>query len=159
MSIRDLARLSDVFYIGGTKCGALYGEAIVFRNSVAAKDFSSNMRMRGALLARGWTLGVQFEALFETGLYFELGRNAVNQAKRIKEAFEKAKIPLINDSPTNQLFVRLTENQAQTLRKFCVFRICERFEDGTVKARFCTSWATTPQMVDELMCAIRRLRP
>lgn len=147
-----ITKCCDVFYIGGTKCGALFGEAVVITNPSLKEDFRFILKQRGGMLAKGWLLGIQFETLFEDGLYFEICKHAVDQAMRIKKAFESKGVAFQVDSPTNQQFAMLT---ADVIRKFDEkYATCDD-EKPTGKAvrsvRFCTSWATDPAEVDELI--------
>lgn len=157
VTISDIARLCDVFYIGGTKCGALCAEAIVFRERKNALRFEARLRQRGALLARGWALATQFEALFNDDLYFELGKSANEYALCLRQAFEYAGIEVLSASRTNLQFVRLNPRQEQFLKTRCGFRVCKRFSDGTLKARFCTSWATTSVEIENLIADIEAM--
>ena len=116
VTLKDLARLCDVFYIGGTKAGALCGEAVVFRAGRKPPHFINAIKKRGALLAKGRLLGVQFDALFTDGLYFEIGRHAIDMAERLKGLLAAHGLPFFLDSPTNQQFVILTDRLAEALR-------------------------------------------
>lgn len=156
VKVEDLAEVSDLFYFGGTKCGAMFGEALVIGNRVLQESFRSYMKQNGALLAKGWLLGVQFHALFKDGLYFEIAKPAIQQAKRIKEAFLKKGFSLAVDSPTNQQFVILGEAEIEKISKNYVMEIGEKTENGRV-VRFCTSWATKDEEVDALVKEIERL--
>lgn len=158
LSLSDIASLCDVFYIGGTKCGALFGEAVVITNPALKSDFRCIMKQKGAMLAKGRLLGIQFEELFKDGLYFRACRNANVLAERIHEAFEAKGISFYIDSPTNQQFPILTRKQIEALSKRFVF--ADNFgkvgSDGYV-CRFCTSWATSDKAVDELLSAVSEL--
>lgn len=156
-TLADFAALTDAFSIGGTKCGALFGEAVVITNPAFKEEFRSSMKQNGALLAKGWLLGVQFKALMEDGLYFAIGREADRQALRIKDAFAAAGIPMLVDSPTNQQFVVLTQQQAEVLGRQFVFESEGTTDNGGHIARFCTSWSTTDAEVDSLVEAIAAL--
>lgn len=157
VTLPDLARLTDVFYLGGTKCGALFGEAVVITSDPLKRRFKTFMKQNGAVLAKGWLLGLQFLALLRDGLYFELGRKADRQAMELREAFKKAGIPLSVDSTTNQQFVVLTPEQAERLKQDFLFEHQGETEDGREIVRFCTSWATTDEQLEELTAAIQRL--
>ena len=150
VTLADLAQLSDVFYIGGTKVGALLGEAVVIPNLAIQRDFRYMVKRMGGMLAKGRLLGIQFEVLFEDGLYFQLGRQAVEQARRIRDAFQACGVELAFDSPTNQQFPVLTREQREALARKYSFNHWADLEDGRSVVRFCTSWATTPQAVEEL---------
>ena len=154
---KDLARLCDVFYFGGTKCGAMFGEAVVITNSDLQTGFRSYIKQNGAMLAKGWLLGLQFATLFEDGLYFEITKTAVDLALKIKNAFVKKGIPLFVDSPTNQQFVVLSEAQMQALSKKYVFEYEQKVDDTHHCVRFCTGWSTKPEEVDALIKDIEEL--
>lgn len=152
LTLADIASLCDVFYIGGTKVGALFGEAVVITNPMLKKDFRYFMKQHGAMLAKGRLLGIQFETLFTDGLYMEISRHAVTLAMRLREAFQKKGIRLYYDSYTNQQFPILTEQQLDFLRTKYSFSHWAALPDGTCAVRFCTSWATPEKDIDEL-CA------
>lgn len=157
VTLADFAELTDAFWIGGTKCGALFGEALVVSNPALDEGFRASIKQNGALLAKGWLLGVQFKALLEDGLYFALGRKADEQAMRVKEAFAAAGIPLLVDSPTNQQFAVLTEGEAAALEERFLFEPEGTTAQGGRIARFCTSWSTTDGEVDALVTAVAKL--
>ncbi len=157
LTLADYARLCDVFYIGGTKVGMLFGEAVVILNDALKKDFRNLMKQRGAMLAKGRLLGVQFETMFEDGLYLECGRNAVDAAEQIRRALLKKKLPLAFDSPTNQLFVVLTRAQQAALAPDFALGQWDTTGGDTDTLRICTSWATTQAQTDALIAAIRAL--
>ena len=155
--LKDIARLADVFYIGGTKQDALFGEAVVFARPELAGDFRYRIKQGGGMLAKGRLLGIQFETLMEDGLYFKLARQADRLADRLVAAFKTAGIPLLIEGGTNQVFPILNETQAQMLAQDFGFEYWTRTQDGRDAWRFCTSWATTEAQVDTLVGAIRRL--
>ncbi len=155
-TLPDLARLCDVFYIGGTKHGALFGEAVVIINDAIKRDFRYIIKQRGGLLAKGRLLGLQFDALFTGGLYYDIGRREVELAARLRGAFEAKGIRFKYPSPTNQLFPILSRTQMETLSEKYSFSVQERLPDGGAVARFCTSWATTTEIVDELTADIEK---
>ena len=157
VELSDLARLTDVFYIGGTKCGALFGAAVVITNESLKSHFRSYIKRAGGMLAKGWLLGVQFCALLEDGLYFDIARRAVDQAMRIRRAFAEAGIPSYIDSPTNQQFVVVSDEQARALSEGYVFEPEMQLGDGRQVVRFCTSWSTCDCDVDALVADIARL--
>ena len=158
LTLKDIASLCDVFYIGGTKNGALFGEAIVFsQNFAGLKDFRTLIKQQGGLLAKGKLLGIQFEALFEDGLYFENARHANKQAMKIKQAFTDSHIPFYIESFTNQQFPILTQEQHKTLSREFDYETWESLNDGKIVVRFCTSWATTDEAVEKLTQAIKNL--
>ena len=157
LTLKDFARLADVFYIGGTKQGALFGEAVVITNDALKEDFRYCIKQGGGMLAKGRLLGVQFAALFEDGLYLDASRRAVSQAARIRKAFEAKRIGFLVDSPTNQVFPILTEAQAEEMDKDFGFEVWKKLPDGRVGVRFCTSWATPDANVNLLVSAIYKL--
>ena len=153
VTLPDLARLADAFTIGGTKMGALCGEAVVFPSG-APSHFLTTVKQHGALLAKGRLLGVQFDALFTDGLYLEIGRHALEMAARMKAIFAQKGYPLHLASPTNQQFVVLTDAQAERLREHVAFSFWERLDGGRMVARFATSWSTTPEDLRLLEAAL-----
>lgn len=151
VSIADLAHMADVFYIGGTKCGAFFGEAVVIVNDDLKLNFRSYIKQAGGLLAKGWLLGVQFLELFTDDLYLKIGKTAVAQAQRIKNALESRGLKMSVNSPTNQQFVRLTKIQGDFLAKDFFFEKEEVFPNGDVMVRFCTGWSSMEEGVDALV--------
>ena len=147
VSLADLARLSDVFYIGGTKCGTLFGEAVVIPDGGSIRQFVTQMKQHGALLAKGRLLGVQFEALFEDGLYSTIGQPGVESTRRIREALIRAGYVVTMDSPTNLTFVALDQAGHERLSRKVRYGIWETLPDGRLLARFCTSWGTPEEDV------------
>ena len=144
ITLKDLAALADVFYIGGTKVGALCGEAVVFPSG-APEHFFTSIKRHGALLAKGRLLGLQFDTLFTDGLYFEISRNAIEMAMEVKRLFLEKGIPMYIDSPTNQQFPVLSASQIESLKGKVLFEIWEKLPGGRCVTRFATSWATTPE--------------
>ena len=152
----DLARLCDVFYIGGTKHGTLFGEAVVILNDALKKDFRYIIKQHGGMLSKGRLLGLQFDELFSDGSYHEVGRNEVRLAQKIADAFKKKGIELYYDSPTNQIFPVLSDEQIMKLSETYSFSVQGKTPGGTV-TRFCTSWATTDAVADKLIKDIEEL--
>lgn len=150
LTLNDISQLCDVFYIGGTKVGALFGEAVVITNPSIAKDFRYHIKQHGGMLAKGRLLGIQFETLFENGIYWEISKHANELAMRIKAAFIENGYKLAFDSPTNQQFIIVNNDFLQRLQSNFTFSVTERGEENSV-IRFCTSWATTEQAVDNLI--------
>lgn len=150
LGLEDIAALSDVFYIGGTKVGALCGEAVVFPRGNAPAHFFTTVKQHGALLAKGRLLGIQFDTLFTDSLYFEISRGAVAMAMEIKSLCASLGIPMYIDSPTNQQFPVLDASQINALQGKVDFEIWETLPDGRFVTRFATSWATTPEATEEL---------
>lgn len=153
VSIQQLADLCDVFYLGGTKCGALCGEAVVFPHHNAPAHFFTIVKQHGALLAKGRLLGIQFDVLMQDNLYFKIARHAVEQAMRLRDAFIAKGYEMYSDSPTNQQFVLLDRETIERLEKDFVFE--QWFPVGEkMNCRFVTSWATLPEDVDALIAAL-----
>ena len=157
LSMTDIARLCDVFYIGGTKVGALCGEAVVIMNDALKKDFRYFIKQRGGLLAKGRLLGIQFETLFEDGLYYEIASHAVEMAMMIQEAFIEKGYSFRYDSVTNQQFPILHNDVLSELGKKYSFSLWEKFDDNHSVVRFCTSWATKKENVEKLIEDIKAL--
>lgn len=151
LSLPDIASLCDAFYIGGTKSGALFGEAVVLTAPALKKDFRYLIKQRGGMLAKGRLLGLQFGVLFKDGLYFRLGGHAVQQALRIRKAFADKGFPFLYDSMTNQQFPILPDAHVDTLAASYAFHHWEKAGEGRTAVRFCTSWATRPEDVDRLI--------
>ncbi|MEG1633133.1 MAG: aminotransferase class I/II-fold pyridoxal phosphate-dependent enzyme [Oscillospiraceae bacterium] len=153
----ELARLSDVFYIGGTKLGALFGEAVVITNEALKRDFRYVIKQRGGMFAKGRLLGIQFLTLMTDGLYEKTASREVELALKLRRAFEQKGWAPLYDSPTNQQFPIIPDAALAALSEKYSFSECCRV-DGTHRAvRFCTSWATRPQDVDALISDIQAL--
>ena len=151
MSLPQLCELCDLFYIGGTKVGALCGEALVFPRGDMPAHFATMVKQQGAMLAKGRLLGLQFDALFTDGLYFEISRHAIRLAMKLKAGFVEKGYPLFADSPTNQQFPILTAEQLGRLRQHAAFEVWAPLADGRTAVRFVTSWATREEDVDALL--------
>lgn len=150
LSLNDVANLCDVFYIGGTKNGALLGEAVVLVNPNIRDNFRHSIKQNGGMLAKGFLLGIQFEALFENNLYFKLAYQANQKAKRLKEKLQDLNVQLAFDSPTNQQFITLSKNHIQALQENYDFEIWDdKGEEATI--RLVTSWATSEEAVDKFI--------
>lgn len=156
MTLKELASLCDVFYIGGTKCGALFGEAVVITNESLKKDFRYIIKQRGGMLAKGRLLGIQFEVLFTDGLYQKICKEAVIKAMKIREAFLSKGIQMYGTSMTNQQFPILTDKQIEALSKDFAFEYWGESENKKSIVRFCTSWATTDEQVEKLVDKIKK---
>lgn len=157
VTLAAIATLCDVFYIGGTKVGALFGEAVVITNEALKKDFRSIMKQRGGLLAKGRLLGIQFETLFEDGLYEEIAQHAVDLAMEIRAAFLAKGIELRYDSVTNQQFPILANDVLEQLKERYSFAYWERVGETHSVVRFCTSWSTMAEDVAQLISDIDKL--
>ena len=156
VTLEDIAKYADVFYIGGTKCGAMFGEAVVITNDALKPNFRSYMKQNGAMLAKGWTLGIQYYTLFKDGLYFEIAKKSIEYASRIKNAFLKKSIPMYIDSPTNQLFVVVDKATADKLAEKYVYELEGKLDDKLI-IRFCTAWSTEECDVNSLVEDIGKL--
>ena len=154
LGLKDIAQACDVFYVGGTKCGALFGEAVVTRRPELLPRFVSLIKLRGATLAKGRLLGVQFATLFSGGLYERIGAHAVSLAMKIKEGFKSHGYELYIDSPTNQQFFVLPNDKIEELRKVASFELWGPMGENETPVRFVTDWATTDDDVDALIAAL-----
>lgn len=150
LTLVELAQLCDVFSIGGTKVGALCGEAVVFPRGNAPKNFFSIVKQHGALLAKGRLLGIQFDTLFTDNLYFRISEGAVKRAMRLRKIFATKGIAFFNDSPTNQQFPILSAARIAHLEKSVAFEVWEELPDHTFLTRFATSWATPDEHLEQL---------
>jgi len=155
VTMQDLAELTDVFYIGGTKGGAMFGEAVVISNPVLAEDFRYLIKQRGGMLAKGWLLGVQFDVLFEDNLYMRLAAHADAMAERIRQTLAGLGYKLFVPGVTNQVFPILPDLLLEKLSKEFTFSEQERTDSQHRAVRFCTSWATKPEDVDALCAALK----
>ncbi len=150
LTLHDIVELTDLFYIGGTKVGALCGEALIYTKGNMPPHFTAIIKQQGALLAKTRVVSQQFDALFTDGLYWEIGRHAVGLAMRMKEMFRAKGYELYADSPTNQQFFILTWEQIERLRQYAAFEIWARLDERRAAVRFVTSWATTAAQLNEL---------
>lgn len=154
LSLKDIASLCDIFYIGGTKCGALFGEALVTRRPELLPHFVPFVKQHGATLAKGRLLGVQFITLFTDGLYERIGRHAVDLAMKMKEGFKAKGYKLYIDSPTNQQFFLLPNEKINELKKVASFELWGPLLPVETPVRFVTDWATTDADIDTLISAL-----
>ena len=152
-----IAACCDVFYIGGTKVGALFGEAVVMSNDELKKDFRYLIKQKGGMLAKGRLLGVQFEALFEDGLYMEISRHADRLADKLREAFTQAGFPFLVENQTNQIFPVILDSVLKKLGENYGCTYQERVDETHSAVRFCTSWATKEDNIDRLIADLKRL--
>lgn len=150
VTLADIAKYCDVFYIGGTKVGALCGEAVVFTKNNMPAYFMTTVKQHGALLAKGRLVGVQFDTLFTDDLYFRISRNAIDMAKLLKEAFAEKGYSFHLDSPTNQQFIILDNKKMEELSSKVTFSFWEKADDNHTVVRFATSWATKPEDIAQL---------
>lgn len=152
--LSDIARLADVFYIGGTKCGALIGEALVVTNPALMKHFFTLQKQQGAVLAKGRLLGINFEVLMSGTTYVDAGRHGVELAQKIRAALLEKGYELYVDSRTNQIFAWLTDEDLKHIGEKAAISIWERRDDGKTLCRFCTSWATREEDVDAVIALL-----
>lgn len=151
LELPEIAKLCDAFYLGGTKQGALFGEALVLRHPALREDFRYLIKQKGGMLAKGRLLGIQFQALFEDGLYFRLARHADELGLRIRDACVENGIPFLQESPSNQQFPILPDEKLARLEEKYVFSIWGRVDERHTAVRICTSWATEERHVAELI--------
>ncbi len=159
-TLADMSRLCDAFYIGGTKAGALFGEAVVFSDKEMQRSFRYAIKQHGGMLAKGRLLGIQFAELLRGGqdcLYFQLAKRANKQAARIRQAFEQRGVPMSNASQTNMQFPALTKAEQSKLAEKYLFEVWGKYDNERDTVRFCTSWATRDEAVDALCKDIETL--
>ena len=145
MTLEDIARITDVFYIGGTKVGALCGEAVVFTKHNRPAHFMTSIKKRGALLAKGRLLGIQFDTLFTDDLYFKISRHAIDMALKVKEIIKEKGWKVYMDSPTNQQLIIMTDDEMEELGKSVVFDRWGVYDDTHTIVRLATSWSTSEE--------------
>lgn len=154
LTLRDIARLCDIFYIGGTKTGTLFGEAVVVTRPELLPHFFTLVKQHGALLAKGRLLGIQFETLFTDGLYLRIARQAITTARRLKAALLAKGYRMAIDSPTNQQFFILPNDEIDRLSQFATFELWGPRGERESTVRFVTSWATREQQIDQLIARL-----
>ena len=156
LSLSDIANLCDAFYIGGTKVGALCGEALIFTNNrfETPAHFITQIKQHGALLAKGRLLGVQFDALFTDNLYYKIGEHGILMADKLKNIFKTKGFRFYLESPTNQQFIILENSKMEELSKTIAFSFWEKYDENHTVVRFATSWSTTQQDLEELEKAL-----
>ena len=150
VTLPDIARLVDVFYIGGTKVGALCGEAVVFTKNNAPKHFMTLVKQHGALLAKGRLLGVQFDTLFTDNLYFEISKSAITMAQKLKEILQDAGCRFYLESATNQQFVIMENKKLETFGQQVAYSFWEKYDDNHTVIRLATSWSTREEDLESL---------
>lgn len=148
VSLKDLARLCDIFYIGGTKCGALLGEAVVCKDPALMPHFFTIVKQHGALLAKGRLLGIMFDTLFTDDLYLEAGRNGIETAERMKQILAGCGLPFAIDSPTNQIFVTMPNDLLEKVKEFALLTVWGPHDQTHTDVRLVTSWATRMETVE-----------
>ena len=154
LTLAEIAKVCDVFYIGGTKVGALCGEAVVFTKHNMPKHFLTSVKRRGALLAKGRLTGIQFDALFTDDLYMRISRHATDMAEKMKAILEAHGLPLLLRSPTNQQFVILENERMKKLEERVAFSFWEKADETHTVVRFATGWSTTEEDLKELDAAL-----
>lgn len=154
LELKDIAALADVFYIGGTKQGALFGEAVVICNDALKKDFRYNIKQNGGMLAKGRLLGIQFLTLFTDDLYFRIARNANAQAEKVRSCLKARGYQLFGNSPTNQVFVVVPDDSLPALGERFGYEYWQRYDATSSVVRICTSWATTDEAVQIVIDAL-----
>lgn len=157
VSLPLIAECCDAFYIGGTKCGTLMGEAVVFSEKNRVPHFFTIMKQHGALLAKGWLLGLQFDTLFTDGLYEHLGRPAIQAADTIRDALQQYGYHLFFKTPTNQIFVIMANEQLEHLAKKVSYSFWEAYDAEHTVIRLATSWGTTPEETDKLLTVLAEI--
>lgn len=150
LDISDIAKLVDVFYIGGTKNGALLGEALIICKEELKNDFRYLIKQRGALMAKGFVVGIQFEALFQDNLFFELGVHGNKMAEKIASTLKECGYNFLTEPLSNQLFPIMPNNIIEKLSKHFTFSLQEKIDENHSAIRLVTSWATTNESVDSL---------
>ena len=150
LTLEVLAENCDVFYIGGTKVGALFGEAVVICNKALQEDFRYLIKQKGGMLAKGRLLGIQFDTLFTDNLYFEISKHAIEMAEKLKEVFHKKGYTFFLESPTNQQFIILENEKMKELSENVEFGFWEKYDDNHTVVRFATSWSTDESSIDQL---------
>ena len=150
VSLPDIARCCDVFYIGGTKVGALFGEAVVFTKKNMPKYFMTMVKQQGGLLAKGWLLGLQFDTLFTDNLYGRISKHAIDMAELLKKEFQKKGYEFFIESPTNQQFIIMENEAMERLKSKVAFGFWEKYDENRTGVRFATSWATKKEDVEAL---------
>ena len=157
LNLQDYANLCDVFYLGGTKCGALFGEAVIINNPDLDQDFRYAIKQHGAMLAKGRLLGLQFDTLFTDDLYFRISKHAINMAMQIRDAFDARGLQFYLHSPTNLQFLIMENKAVRALQQKIAFHTWGKVDEEHSVARFATSWSTTQEDVDALIDAIKTL--
>lgn len=158
MTLADLPQLCSVFTIGGTKQGALFGEAVVVMDDELSREFPYHIKQRGGLMAKGWLLGVQYEALFTDDLYLKLAKHAADLAVKVHDGLKSAGFDFYFDHMTNQQLPVLTQAQFDALSREYSFDLFAALPDGRIAARICTSWATKQEDIEKLLSDLKKLK-
>ena len=158
LTLEDFGKYTDAFYLGGTKNGALIGEAIIINNESLQEEFGFHLKQKGAMLAKGRLLGIQFQELLKDDLYFDLAKNANQQAMKIKEAFKQMGCEFLSETFTNQIFPILNQNQIDQLSTHFDFYVWKKLDDEKSAIRLITSWATTNEIIEKFITEIKNLK-
>ncbi|WHF50922.1 aminotransferase class I/II-fold pyridoxal phosphate-dependent enzyme [Chryseobacterium gotjawalense] len=158
LTLEDFGKYTDAFYLGGTKNGALIGEAIVINNENLQEEFGFHLKQKGAMLAKGRLLGIQFEELMKDDLYFDLAKQANEQAMKIKEAFKQIGCDFLCETFTNQIFPILNQNQINQLSTNFDFYVWKKLDEEKAAVRLITSWATTNEIIEKFINEIKNLK-
>jgi threonine aldolase len=158
LTLEDFGKYTDAFYLGGTKNGALIGEAIIINNENLQEEFGFHLKQKGAMLAKGRLLGIQFQELLKEDLYFDLGRKANQQAMKIKEAFKQIGCEFLSETFTNQIFPILNQHQIDQLSTNFDFYVWKRLEEEKSAIRLITSWATSNEIIEKFIIEIKNLK-
>ncbi len=151
ITLKDLAELTDIFYIGGTKMGAMFGEAVVINNKSLGKDFRCILKQHGGMMAKGRMLGIQFEELFNEGLYLKLAKHAVSMAQKIKKTMEEKGYKFAVNSPTNQIFPIMPKAKLEEIKDEFAVGFWEKYDEENDVVRICTSWAADEEMINRFL--------
>lgn len=154
VTLKDIAEYCDAFYIGGTKVGAMCGEAVVIPDPQVVPHFFTHIKQHGALLAKGWVLGLQFDVLFTDDLYYRLGRHANEMAGMLKKGLKEKGYRFYIDSPTNQQFIIVDEEQLKRISRVTTYGFWCKYDENHTVIRLATSWATKPEDVTDLLANI-----
>lgn len=156
VTLKDVAQYCDAFYIGGTKVGALCGEAVVFPRNNAPRHFLTTIKQHGALLAKGRVLGIQFDTLFTDDLYFVISKHAIEMAEKLKKVLHEVGAVFHLESPTNQQFIVLENSQMEKLSETVKFSFWEQVDENHTIIRLATSWATKEEDIDALKMELEK---
>ena len=155
LTLKDICDLCDVFYIGGTKVGALFGEAVVIKNNDLKTDFRYFIKQKGGMLAKGRLLGIQFKVLFTNNLYFEISKHANDMANYLRNELESLNFEFITPNKTNQIFIKMNDNLINKINDYFALEIEDKLDDNYHMVRICTSWATKIEDCHKLINFIR----
>jgi threonine aldolase len=158
LTLEDFGKYTDTFYLGGTKNGALIGEAIIINNPNLQEEFGFHLKQKGAMLAKGRLLGIQFQELMKDNLYFELARHANVQAMKLKEAFQQIGVLFLVETFTNQIFPILNQTQIDQLSTNFDFYVWKKLDGEKSAIRLITSWSTSNEIIEKFINEIKNLK-